>query len=179
MVVVLIRQNLFRKRMSEIVRHSRTMKRLAQDIENSHANPESSEGSNISVRMRDNVIRRKSGRQREHMEQKKMKIQPIRKRRTFHHRKGFGFVPTPWETKLARSLFKRAFDSVTSELRPEQHDYISFKPRLDSRGRFLELSEHDRLELGGVEYRALQALLFILIGYQLFWYIFGVVFLVP
>lgn len=183
MVVVLIRQSMFRKRMSEVVKHSRTMQRLVQDIEdNRHTDRETSNSnsnsSNNSLRQRQTVERRKS-RAHGEGEKKPVKIQPLSKRRTFHHQTGFGFVPTPWETKLAKNFFRRVFDSVTSELKPEQHDYVSFKPHLDSKGRFLELSEHDRLELGGVEYRALQALLFILIGYQLFWYTLGVVLLVP
>jgi potassium uptake Trk family protein len=180
MVVVLIRQSMFRKRMSEVVKHSRTMQRLVQDIEKSHTNGESSGNGNIGLRQRSNAERGENGKAKAGQAgPKKVKLQPLKKRRTFHHQTGFGFVPTPWETKLAKSFFSRIFDNITSELRPEQHEYVSFKPRLDSRGRFLELSEHDRLELGGVEYRALQALLFILIGYQLFWYIFGIVFLMP
>lgn len=180
MVVVLIRQSMFRKRMSEVVKHSRTMQRLVQDIENNRRSDQdsaSNSSNDNNLRQRQVAERRRSGANREH--QKSVKIQPLSKRRTFHHQTGFGFVPTPWETKLAKNFFGRVFDGLTSELKPEQHDYVSFKPHLDSRGRFLELSEHDRLELGGVEYRALQALLYILIGYQLFWYLFGIVFLVP
>lgn len=179
MVVVLIRQSMFRKRMSEVVKHSRTMQRLVRDIENNRAPDQSSSnsGSNSSLRHRQVAERRRSGANEE--QRNPAKIQPLSKRRTFHHQTGFGFVPTPWETKLAKNLFSRLFDRLTSELKPEHHEYVSFKPHLDSRGRFLELSEHDRLELGGVEYRALQALLYILIGYQLFWYLFGIVFLMP
>ncbi|KAF2623097.1 potassium transport protein-like protein 1 [Macroventuria anomochaeta] len=176
MVVVLIRQSMFRKRMSEVVKHSRTMQRLVQDIEDNRQTESSGNSSNNNLRQRQVAGGRKS---RVNGEQKPAKTQPLNKRKTFHHQTGFGFVPTPWETQLVKNFFKRVFDSVTSELKPEQHDYVSFKPRLDSKGRFLKLSEHDRLELGGVEYRALQALLYILIGYQLFWYTFGVVFLVP
>jgi potassium uptake Trk family protein len=177
MVVVLIRLSMFRKRMSEVVKHSRTMQRLVQDIEDNRRIDQSSSSSNNSLRQRQVIARRVSGTNGQ--QEKPVKLQPLNRRRTFHHQTGFGFVPTPWETKLAKNFFSRVFDSVTSELKPEQHNYVSFKPHLDSRGRFLELSEHDRLELGGVEYRALQALLFILIGYQLFWYLFGVAFLVP
>lgn len=177
MVVVLIRLSMFRKRMSEVVKHSRTMQRLVQDIEDNRRIDQSSSSSNNSLRQRQVIARRVSGTNGQ--QKKPVKLQPLNRRRTFHHQTGFGFVPTPWETKLAKNFFSRVFDSVTSELKPEQHNYVSFKPHLDSRGRFLELSEHDRLELGGVEYRALQALLFILIGYQLFWYLFGVAFLVP
>ena len=177
MVVVLIRLSMFRKRMSEVVKHSRTMQRLVQDIEDNRRIDQSSSSSNNSLRQRQVIARRVSGTNGQ--QKKPVKLQPLNRRRTFHHQTGFGFVPTPWETKLAKNFFSRVFDSVTSDLKPEQHNYVSFKPHLDSRGRFLELSEHDRLELGGVEYRALQALLFILIGYQLFWYLFGVAFLVP
>ena len=177
MVVVLIRLSMFRKRMSEVVKHSRTMQRLVQDIEDNRRIDQSSSSSNNSLRQRQFISRRLSVTNGQH--KKPVKLQPLNRRRTFHHQTGFGFVPTPWETKLAKNFFSRLFDSVASELKPEQHNYVSFKPHLDSRGRFLELSEHDRLELGGVEYRALQALLFILVGYQLFWYLFGVAFLVP
>lgn len=180
MVVVLIRQSMFRKRMSEVVKHSRTMQRLVQDIERSHMNGDNNGSGTVGLRQRTHAERGKDGKdEKVKTAPKKIKIQPLKKRRTFHHQTGFGFVPTPWETKLAKNLFSRVFDNVTSELRPEHHDYVSFKPHLDARGRFLALSEHDRLELGGVEYRALQALLFILVGYQLFWYLFGMVFLIP
>lgn len=179
MVVVLIRQSMFRKRMCEVVKHSRTMQRLVQDIEHNRHTESSGEGSSSANSLRQRQIAGHGKTRANGGKEKPVKIQPVSKRRTFHHQTGFGFVPTPWETKLARSFFARVFDSVTSELKPEQHDYISFKPRLDCKGRFLELSEHDRLELGGVEYRALQALLYILIGYQLFWYTLGTVFLVP
>lgn len=153
------------------------MRRLVQDIEESNRinqGASTSSSSPLSA-MKNSQTDRGKQRQRD----RSPKMQPLSKRRTFHHQSGFGFVPTPWETKLARSLFSRIFDGFTSELKPEHHGYLSFKPHLDSKGRFMELSEHDRLELGGVEYRALQALLFILVGYQIFWYTMGTIFLVP
>lgn len=175
--VVLIRRTLFRKKMADVVKHSHTMRRLVQDIEESNRinqGASTSSSSPLSA-MKNSQTDRGKQRQRD----RSPKMQPLSKRRTFHHQSGFGFVPTPWETKLARSLFSRIFDGFTSELKPEHHGYLSFKPHLDSKGRFMELSEHDRLELGGVEYRALQALLFILVGYQIFWYTMGTIFLVP
>jgi potassium uptake Trk family protein len=178
--VVLIRRTLFRKKMADVVKHSRTMQRLVQDIEQSHQeDPDTGASSSSSPRLAGEPVQTRKGKEKQSMQDNSPKIHPLSKRRTFHHQSGFGFVPTPWETKLARSFFSRAVKSITSELKPEHHGYLSFKPRLDSRGRFLELSEHDRLELGGVEYRALQALLFILIGYQILWYTMGTVFLVP
>jgi Trk-type K+ transport system membrane component len=178
--VVLIRRTLFRKKMADVVKHSRTMQRLVQDIEESHQEAtHASASSRSSPRLAGEPKQTRKGKQKQGTQVNSPKIQPLSKRRTFHHQSGFGFIPTPWETKLARSFFSRAVNGLTSELKPEHHGYLSFRPHLDSRGRFLELSEHDRLELGGVEYRALQALLFILIGYQIFWYAMGTVFLVP
>jgi Trk-type K+ transport system membrane component len=175
MVVVLIRRSYFRKRMTDVVMHSQTMQRLVQDIEHNSNRDTRTNNETLRQRQTKDTGPSKGKQRRKHSP----KLQPLSRRRTYHHQTGFGFIPTPWETKLARNSFRRLFDNVISELRPEHHNYVSFKPRLDSRGRFLELSEHDRLELGGVEYRALQTLLLILVGYQVFWYTMGVVFLVP
>lgn len=163
--------------MADVVKHSRTMRRLVEDIEESDRLDQGTSTSSSSPWPTGKHGQTSKGKQKR--QEKSSRMQPRSKRRTFHHQSGFGFLPTPWETKLARSFFSRIIDSFTSELKPEHHGYLSFKPHLDSKGRFMELSEHDRLELGGVEYRALQALLFILIGYQMFWYTMGTVFLVP
>ncbi|KAL6706977.1 hypothetical protein ACN47E_004927 [Coniothyrium glycines] len=177
--VVLIRRYLFRRKMADVIKHSHTMRRLKQDIEDNRQEDSSGSSSSGGLRQRP----RRGDRQPENDDQKQRdsvpKIIPLSKRRTYHYQTGFGFIPTPWETKFARSLFGRIFDRLTSELKPEHHGYISFKPRLDAKGRFLELSEEDRMELGGVEYRALQALLLLLIAYQVFWYFIGTIFLVP
>jgi potassium uptake Trk family protein len=179
--VVLIRRTLFRKKMADVVKHSRIMRRLVQDIENSNRGDrgESTGTDSSPPTSTPNGEQSQTAKGKQKHRDRSPKLQPLSKRRTFHHQSGFGFVPTPWETKFARSFFTRIVDGLTSELKPEQHDYLSFKPRLDSKGRFRDLSEHDRLELGGVEYRALQALLYILVGYQIFWYTIGTLFLVP
>jgi potassium uptake Trk family protein len=133
------------------------------------------------VRQRANGKQNKAGKstQRRKDESPHVKIKPVSRRRTFHYETGFGFIPTPWEIKSARNFFSRILDRFSTELKPEKHDYVSFKPHLDSKGRFRELSEQDRMELGGVEYRALQTLLLILVGYQIFWYLLGITFLLP
>jgi hypothetical protein len=176
--VVLIRRAMFRKKMNSVVKQSKTMHRLVKDIEQSHQQEPSAISSSSSTEpLAEDTSKTSKGKQKER--DRSPKMQPLSKRRTFHHQSGFGFVPTPWETKLARSFFSRVINRFTEELKPEHHNYLSFKPKLDAKGRFLELSEHDRLELGGVEYRALQALLIILVGYQVFWITIGTVFLVP
>jgi hypothetical protein len=163
--------------MSDVVKDSHTMQRLVKDIEQSHQQEQGVISSGSSTQPLGEPGQTSKGKKKQR--DRSPKLRPLSKRRTYHHESGFGFVPTPWETKLARSFFSRVVDRLTSELKPEHHGYLSFKPHLDSRGRFLQLSEHDRLELGGVEYRALQALLIILVGYQVFWYTMGTIFLVP
>ncbi|KAL1798256.1 hypothetical protein ACET3X_002293 [Alternaria dauci] len=179
--VVLIRRALFRKKMADVVKHSHTMQRLVRDIENSNSDRNENNSSTESVRQRAIGKQNNAGKsaQRRNDESPNVKIKPVTKRRTFHYETGFGFVPTPWEIKSARNFFSRILDRFSTELQPEKHNYVSFKPHLDSKGRFRELSEQDRMELGGVEYRALQTLLLILVGYQVFWYLLGITFLIP
>lgn len=50
---------------------------------------------------------------------------------------------------------------------------------LIQQGRFLSLEEHEREELGGVEYRALGVLLWLLPIYICFWLVLAIVILVP
>jgi potassium uptake Trk family protein len=178
--VVLIRRFLFRRKMADVVKHSHTMRRLVQDIENSRdSEPNESGSSSGSVRQRSKAQRNEPAKGKQPQKKATPKMKTLSRRRTYHYQTGFGFIPTPWETKFARNFFSRILDRFASELKPEKHDYVSFKPHLDSKGRFRELSEQDRMELGGVEYRALQALLLILVGYQIFWYSIGFIFIVP
>jgi len=181
-VVVLIRRALFRKKMADIVKHSHTMQRLVQDIEEtgqtSH-NQNSSSTAHLRQRPHPERNQQANGKQKRSNKTSELTTKTLSRRRTYHYETGFGFIPTPWETKLARNFFSGIIDRLAGELKPEHHDYVSFKPHLDSKGRFQELSEEDRMELGGVEYRALQALLLILVGYQIFWYLLGFTFFLP
>lgn len=98
--VVLIRRTLFRKKMAEVVKHSRTMKRLVQDIENSHQHERSDHSQN-----------RKYGGEQMNLgpHQRKIKskaLPPLSTSRTFHHQTGFGFVSTPYFTSRAVELIK-------------------------------------------------------------------------
>jgi hypothetical protein len=148
--VVLIRRALFRKKMADVVKHSHTMQRLVRDIENSNSDQNESSSSSVeSVRQRPNAKRSQAGKstQKRNDDSPQVMMKPVSRRRTFHYETGFGFIPTPWEIKSARTFFSRILDRFSTELKPEKHDYISFKPHLDSKGRFRELSEQDRMEL--------------------------------
>jgi Trk-type K+ transport system membrane component len=57
--------------------------------------------------------------------------------------------------------------------------YLSWQPTVGRNSFFLGLSEEQREELGGIEYRALKALALILVLYFLCWHLLGVICLVP
>lgn len=57
--------------------------------------------------------------------------------------------------------------------------YISFQPTIGRNSAFVDLTEAQREELGGIEYRSLKALAAILVTYFWFWSFFGYVCLAP
>jgi len=96
-----------------------------------------------------------------------------------HHYRDHGGIPMPWQSRTVRDAFHAPFASVHRKPHDEPHDYISFQPALDFKGRFHSLDERQREELGGVEYRALELLSWLLPAYILFWTALGIVTLVP
>ena len=72
--------------------------------------------------------------------------------------------------KDSRAKVKRTLPSTTTCL---------FEPELDQRGRFSNLTSSQEAELGGVEYRALVLLTWLLPCYVLFWILLIVVILTP
>lgn len=57
--------------------------------------------------------------------------------------------------------------------------YISFEPTVGRNSAFVDLSQSQREELGGIEYRSLKSLAVILVSYYWFWSILGYICLVP
>ncbi|KAG0636444.1 cation transport protein-domain-containing protein [Tuber brumale] len=57
--------------------------------------------------------------------------------------------------------------------------YLSYTPSVGRNSRFYDLTEEQRNELGGIEYRSLKTLAWILIAYYVFIHIFGVIMFVP
>lgn len=61
----------------------------------------------------------------------------------------------------------------------EPAPYLSYQPTVGRNSFFVNLTEEEREELGGIEYRALKTLAIILIAYFFLFHIFGLVCLVP
>ncbi|KFY24904.1 hypothetical protein V493_04959 [Pseudogymnoascus sp. VKM F-4281 (FW-2241)] len=57
--------------------------------------------------------------------------------------------------------------------------YISFQPTIGRNSAFVDLSEAEREELGGIEYRSLKILAIVLVCYYWFWITFTTISLVP
>ncbi|TGZ79481.1 hypothetical protein EX30DRAFT_333334 [Ascodesmis nigricans] len=72
----------------------------------------------------------------------------------------------------------RPFSRATT-VEPPEMPYLSYKPTLGRNSNFLDLSDEERDELGGIEYRSLKLLVKILLGYYLIFHVFGVICLLP
>lgn len=71
--------------------------------------------------------------------------------------------------------------SIFSRSRPQPPEmpYLSWTPTLGRNSAFIDLTESQRDELGGIEYRSLKLLAKILIGYFVFFHLLGIVCIVP
>ncbi|CAK7203448.1 low affinity potassium transporter [Sporothrix eucalyptigena] len=72
--------------------------------------------------------------------------------------------------------FKRAFSRDKEE---DPAPYLSWEPTLGRNSAFLGLTEEQREELGGIEYRSLKTLALVLLGYYWGFWLLGVVSLLP
>jgi Trk-type K+ transport system membrane component len=76
----------------------------------------------------------------------------------------------------------RTLSSFLTRNKDEDEDpmpYLSWTPTLGRNSNFVDLTEEQREELGGIEYRALKLLAMILIIFYLGWHIIGIISLTP
>lgn len=187
--VVIIRRHFFRRKLADIVQHSRSGRQMVRDLEEEER--QSHHGRDAThLRKRPKRRRDEDNEDDESSDQRPLRSTSIlthrrdtkkesSDQRLYHYATGRGFFPWPWESHTVKRFFHYPFRRVQRKLQPPDRSYISFDADLDERGRFRNLSEHERAELGGVEYRALDLLLPLLLAYQLFWYALGTVILVP
>ncbi|WWD17950.1 hypothetical protein CI109_102395 [Kwoniella shandongensis] len=113
---------------------------------------------------------------------------------------GFGGFPTPLE--IGKKVFRRAFPEATKNLEKsftmartntiagrgsiapsgtegKEVPYISFAAVVGRNSRFTGLTQDQMDELGGVEYRALRVLLYIVVGYFVFFQLAGFIIMAP
>jgi hypothetical protein len=163
-----------------MVAHSRAARKIVDDIELQASESKSGHGKgligNIASRAHTSALHSSAT-----MRQRRAAVTQAqdRRKKSLHHQTGLGTFPAPWDSRSLRRWANCPFKNTTKKWERRDHSYVSFDAKFDERGRFRELNELERCELGGVEYRALGVLLYILIAYQIFWLALGTVFLVP
>ena len=83
--------------------------------------------------------------------------------------------PPPRRSNTFNSLRRVNTPRAAQEMTP----YLSWQPTIARNSFFVGLTEEQREELGGIEYRALKALALILVLYFLLFHLFGIICLVP
>ncbi|KAI4650469.1 hypothetical protein J4E93_002825 [Alternaria ventricosa] len=94
---------------------------------------------------------------------------------------GDGNAPTS-SMHLRNRSRSRTLTSFLTRTKTEEEDpmpYLSWTPTLGRNSNFVDLTEEQREELGGIEYRALKLLAMILIIFYLGWHTIGIICLAP
>ena len=169
--VVLIRRHYFRQKLKEIVEHSASGRKILEDIERQESKSVDKDKADVNASFR----KRRQGLSKASVMSPEA---PARSQRR-SVQVGMGTLPAPWEIQGFRKFFQRPFRLPGLRLQKGHASYLSFDPRVDDRGRVHALNEHERAELGGVEYRALEVLMWALPIYQIFWMLLGTLLLVP
>lgn len=106
---------------------------------------------------------------------------PTLKDRIGGFRKRFRRSSSPMSIKERAQKMKKIIWTMSST-RDDIVDpmpYLSYAPTLGRNSEFIDLTEDQREELGGIEYRSLKTLAKVLIGYNFFFTVFGIVILTP
>lgn len=78
-----------------------------------------------------------------------------------------------------RRRMSKMFRSLTQSKDEENLPYLSWQPTIGRNSAFIDLTEEQRDELGGIEYRSLKKLAIILVSYYLFFHALGFICLCP
>ena len=189
--MVLIRKYFLRKKIKDFLAHNKAAQHVLGRIRagehgdvagaaNGTTKPKASSGrwgSSKDIQQPASNLRQRNDRQASQRSRGLSSTQVIRERDEVY-KAGLGGFPAPWQLPAVRKLFRHPSLPGRSPLEQEHH-YLSFEPTLDHRGRFQSLSGKESEELGGVEYRSLQLLLWLLPVYVLFWTLLPTVILVP
>ncbi|PWY79213.1 putative potassium ion transporter [Aspergillus heteromorphus CBS 117.55] len=100
-------------------------------------------------------------------------------RPTFRETKDEGDPSALVRSTTRRPTFNSIFRSLTQERDRPTQPYLSWNATVGRNSNFVDLTEEQRDELGGIEYRALKTLAVVLISYYVFFHILGIICLVP
>lgn len=156
--VVVLRRHFFRKKLSDVMEHSKAARKVKNDIDEEQAEQSSHPTSKCSTNPKLNSeaptrnvsspagdsdplvddrnanVRRRRPTAGEH-------AQPYRRRR-IHNQTGLGFFPAPWQVSGIREAFHWPFQRIAEQLHQKEHKYFSFEPNFDHKvGFFLLMSK--------------------------------------
>jgi potassium uptake Trk family protein len=103
----------------------------------------------------------------------------FRKPRILHGEKLHNDADTPHPSRSRRSSTFQSFKQALSQDKDGGIPYLSWEPTVGRNSAFVDLTESQREELGGIEYRSLKSLALILTLYFWGFSLFGVVCLLP
>ncbi|KAI9731936.1 MAG: low affinity potassium transporter [Cirrosporium novae-zelandiae] len=83
------------------------------------------------------------------------------------------------QTRRLSNTFSNLRPSMSQNREKELAPYLSYQPTIGRNSMFVDLTEDQREELGGIEYRSLKTLAIVLVAYYVGFHIFAVIFLVP
>lgn len=162
--MVYIRRFWFRREIFHFLEHSRAGRAICEDIEQ-----QETDVTLYQAQLKEGSMPLKSYNQN-HLRQRKVR---------HHHLNAYGGFPFPWQSQRFKDAVHHPFKRLTRESQDEPHDYLSFQPVLDNKGRIHSLDDKQKTELGGVEYRALKLLSWLLPVYIALWFLLGIVVLIP
>lgn len=176
--IVIVRIFFFRKKLSQVIR-SRSGRRVLKDIQKEEGIvPATPTPKTVTPRTMTPRVSQETGRP-SGLSSRADSQTALRRRRRPTTQIGYGTLPAPWEMPSVVRAANRPFRNWSKPIYHKEWPYVSFEPSLDDRGRIHSMNEHERAELGGVEYRALRFLLVVLVIYQVAWLAVGAVFLIP
>lgn len=163
--MVYIRKYWVRREISHFLEHTRVGRAICEDIEqqethSTHYQAQRSKEGRMPLKSHD----------QNYLRQRKVR---------HHHLNACGGFPFPWQSRRFKDAVRHPFKRLTRNPQDEPHDYLSFQPALDIRGRIHSLDDKQKTELGGVEYRALKLLSWLLPVYIALWFLLGTVVLIP
>lgn len=100
-------------------------------------------------------------------------------RPTFRETKENQDVPYYMRNEPRRGAFSKLFRSLTREQERPTLPYLSWNATVGRNSHFVDLTEEQRNELGGIEYRALKTLALVLVCYYAFFHLVGIIGLMP
>ena len=140
--VVAIRRYFFRKKMADVVKHSKAGRKVKEDLVEEEANgstlakPSASssgdlEGNTSNIASGNGQSGDKSDATMRRRRQGGIQSTQTYKKRRSHHQTGFGFFPAPWQSSRIRNAFRWPFQRLGKQPSGIEHHYFSFEPSLD------------------------------------------------